>query len=143
MSAKVQGKRPVSEVIDLTSSQPSPSANAPPRPRGGPVSALQPHIGPRKIVIKNLRPASAARAQGVDEYYSRTRGELEAALGAIFAGRATPQPMERLYRGVEDICRKGEAAGLAEALRGRCEGFLAGEGMLGGLGGEGGMMLRC
>jgi len=95
-------------------------------------------MGPRKLVIKNLRPASAARAQGVDEYFARTRAELDAALTAIFAGRTTAQPMERLYRGVEDICRKGEAAEMSDRLRARCETYLASEAVLGGIAGIGG-----
>ncbi|KAK4455862.1 Cullin-4B [Podospora aff. communis PSN243] len=145
MSAKVQGKRPVSEVIDLTG--PSSSSNLVSQAGGAAtssssaarrhVSVLPSHIGPRKLVVKNFRPATAARAQGVDEYYARTREELQDALAAIFSGRPTAQPMERLYRGVEDICRKGEAAELAEALKRRCEVYLGGEAMLGGVGGGG------
>ncbi|KAK0623122.1 Cullin family-domain-containing protein [Immersiella caudata] len=138
MSAKVQGKRPVSEVIDLAgntqdlNSQPGAASSFSNTARR-PVSVLQTHMGPRKLAIKNLRPATAARAQGVDEYYNRTREELQNALTAIFLGRPTAQPMERLYRGVEDICRKGEAAELADELKGRCEVYLGGEAVLGGI----------
>jgi cullin-4 len=43
--------------------------------------------------------------------------------------------MERLYRGVEDIVRRGDAAAaeLTERLRGKCERWLGGGEMLGGL----------
>ncbi|EAQ91297.1 hypothetical protein CHGG_03232 [Chaetomium globosum CBS 148.51] len=41
--------------------------------------------------------------------------------------------MERLYRGVEDVCRKGDAAALTDRLRDRCNAWLAGRDMLGGL----------
>ncbi|KAK0621493.1 Cullin [Bombardia bombarda] len=127
MSAIVQGKRP--EVIDLT------------RGGGGMVKRpafLQPHMGARKLVIKNLRPSTPTQAAGVNEYYTRTRAELDAALTAIFAGRQTAQPMERLYRGVEDLCRKGDASDLARTLNDRCEAHLAGDAVLGRILADGG-----
>ncbi|KAK0736900.1 Cullin family-domain-containing protein [Apiosordaria backusii] len=126
MSAKVQGKRPA-EVIDLTrSSSPGRPINTSfggPRPGGG-ISGLQPHLRPRKLVIKNLRPTTSTQKAGADEYYSRTRADLDNALAAIFAGRPTGQPMERLYRGVEDLCRNGEAEDLYNRLRARCDQWL-------------------
>ncbi|KAK0722512.1 Cullin family-domain-containing protein [Lasiosphaeria miniovina] len=125
MSAKAQGKRP--DIIGLAQNSPSSS------PLSRRPSVLQPHMGPRRLVIKNYRTATARAATGVDEYYTRTRAELDAALAAIFAGRPTPQPMERLYRGVEDICRKGDAADLAEKLRSRCDAHLNSDDALGGL----------
>ncbi|KAK3357143.1 Cullin family-domain-containing protein [Lasiosphaeria hispida] len=147
MSAKVQGKRP--ETIDLTRSS---SSSPHPHPStahgsntvtmttsrgagsgGRRAPGLQPHMGPRKLVIKNFRSPTSARTADVDRYYERARAELDAALAAIFAGRPTSQPMEHLYRDVEDICRKGDAAPLADALRVRCEAYLSGEDVLGGL----------
>lgn len=93
---------------------------------------MQPHLGPRKLVIKNLRPVKSA---GVDDYYARARAELEDALTAIFEDRPTAQPLERLYRGVEDLCRKGpeESRALGERVRARLEGWVVSEGMLGQL----------
>lgn len=126
MSAKVQGKRP--EVIDLSSDNPGTNLHHPHGAFATRRPALQPHMGPRKLVIKNLRPATPDRAAVVNNYYSRTHAELDDALTAIFAGRQTVQPMERLYRGVEDICRKGESQQLADSLRARCEAYVAGEG---------------
>ncbi|KXX76455.1 Cullin-4B [Madurella mycetomatis] len=151
MSAKVQGKRP--EVIDLTRQVTPPmqhphhhphqqhlkhSSHTPSLFSSRSSTPLQPHVGSRKLVVKNLRPPTAPRPTApaaVDSYYAGVRADLDAALSAIFAGRPTPQPMERLYRGVEDICRKGEAAELTERLRARCEAWLNdGQGeMLGGL----------
>ncbi|KAK3692272.1 Cullin family-domain-containing protein [Podospora appendiculata] len=128
MSAKVQGKRP--EVIDLTCSGGGGgggiTSTLPKRP-----SAFQPHMGARKLVIKNLRQPTSTHAAGVDEYYARIKEELDAALNSIFAGHPTAQPMEHLYRGVENICRKGEAADLSDRLRARCEAHLAGDEVLG------------
>ncbi|KAK4151254.1 hypothetical protein C8A00DRAFT_36113 [Chaetomidium leptoderma] len=148
MSAKVQGKRP--EVIDLTN--PTGVATPPRHAHSShyhhqPRPALQPHLGSRKLVIKNLRPAAtttttttttattatSASTSAVESYYTRIHAELDAALSSIFAGKPTAQPMERLYRGVEDICRKGDAAELTERLRSRCDKWLNGREMLGGL----------
>ncbi|KAK5652500.1 hypothetical protein OQA88_10405 [Cercophora sp. LCS_1] len=108
MSAKVQGKRP--------------EGVSPEQQRPHLTSSLQPHIGPRKLVIKNLRPTNQS---SVEEYYRKTWTELDEALDDIFLGRSTKQPLERLYRGVEDFCRRGEAEQLAERLRGKCEAYLA------------------
>ncbi|KAL2133893.1 hypothetical protein VTI74DRAFT_1509 [Chaetomium olivicolor] len=102
-----------------------------PKPSGG----LQSHVGSRKLVVKNLRKAAAATADAspVESYYTRTHAELASALNAIFAGKPTAQPMERLYRGVEDICRKGDAAELTDRLRAQCDAWLNSKEMLGGL----------
>ncbi|KAK4167602.1 Cullin-4B [Cladorrhinum sp. PSN259] len=132
MSAKMQGKRPVGapEIIDLTSSQ-----HSSPYPTTLSINnniALAPHLGPRRLVIKNLR---AVRSSGVDEYWFKTRAELDEALTAIFEDRPTSQPMERLYRGVEDLCRKDKAEpqALGERVKQRLEGWVMSEDMMGGL----------
>ncbi|SPQ22844.1 627157d5-d2b9-41a2-a6f4-97640b2b10d4 [Thermothielavioides terrestris] len=157
MSAKVQGKR--LEVIDLTSPAGSAGAATPPHHRpsyahssdhnnnhnGRPQPqrpTLQPHRGSRKLVIKNFRlpstststtTSTTSSASSVDSYYERAHAELDSALSCIFAEAPPAQPLERLYRDVEDICRKGDAAALTERLRARCEAWLGGEKMLGGL----------
>jgi cullin-4 len=148
LSAKSQGKRPV-EVIDLTgdgSSQSSVGSAIPAvyrnngstgtvtmtTSRGGVTSkqrpsAFQPHAGAKKLVIKNLRAATPTRSASVEDYYSRMWRQLDDALSAIFAERQPAQPLETLYRGVEDICRKGEAEKLGETLQARSDEFLAKE----------------
>ncbi|KAK4639140.1 hypothetical protein QC761_705460 [Podospora bellae-mahoneyi] len=136
MSAKAQGKRP--EVIDLTQN------SSPGRPsnssyggggggRPGGITGLQPHLGPRKLVIKNLRQTTSTQRAGADEYYTRTRADLDNALDAIFAGRPTGEPMELLYRGVEDLCRKGEAESLYSRLKDRCDQWLTSDDGIGQL----------
>lgn len=139
LSAKSQGKRP--EVIDLTSSRGSSptytthssgpgNAYSTFHGRGGPAkqaSAFQPNAGARKLVIKNFRTATSTQTADVDQYYSRTRASLDAALTEVFAGRQPRQPLETLYRGVEDLCRKGEVERLAEMLRTRFENHLGKE----------------
>ncbi|EGS20724.1 ubiquitin ligase activity-like protein [Thermochaetoides thermophila DSM 1495] len=100
MSAKVQGKRP--DIIDLTGDSPTRQQptfhNIHQRP------GLQPQNGARKLVVKNLRqPSTSSGSSSVESYYKSVNAELDAALASIFAGRSPTQPMERLYRGVEDI----------------------------------------
>lgn len=103
MSAKVKGKRP--EMIDLTQQ-----------------NAFRPGTGAKKLVIKNLRSASGD--QKAEQYYERTRQELKDTLKAIFNGQPITSPLERLYRGVEDVCRHGQANDLYRILRDMCDGHL-------------------
>lgn len=101
-TAKARGKLP--ETIDLTQ----------------PPSAFKPYAGAKKLVIKNLR-APTSRETQVTEYYKRTEKELQDALVAIFDGRTPDVPLERLYRGVEDVCRKGDPAKVYQMLKERVE----------------------
>jgi len=107
-----KGKQP--ETIDLT------------RQPTAPGSAFQPHNGARRLVIKNLRPASSARAADEERYYERTWAELQAGLRAMFASRPPAQPFERLCRGVQDVCLNGQAEKLFLTLGGMCESHLNG-----------------
>lgn len=100
------GKRP--EIVDLTNPKPP--------------SAFQPHKGAKKLVIKNLRTTS--RTNELEKYYNATRQELTDALQAIFEQKQPRQPLERLYRGVEDLCRHGASKELYETLRGQCDTYL-------------------
>ncbi|KAI1645398.1 Cullin-domain-containing protein [Daldinia loculata] len=102
--SKVAGKWP--EIVDLTK----------------PTTAFQPHKGAKKLVIKNLRTTS--RTNDLEKYYDATRKELLEALQAIFEQKQPRQPLERLYRGVEDLCRHGASRELYETLRERCETYL-------------------
>ncbi len=104
MSAKVQSKRP--QVVGLASSP----------------SAFQPHVGAKRLVIKNLR--SAHRAAEVEVYYDRTWADIDAAFSSVFAGRLPRQPLERLHRGAEDICRNNQAERLFQMLKAKCENHL-------------------
>ncbi len=126
MSAKVQGKQP--EVVDLTGSSPSAASWGGAGGRGlasAAASAFQPQSGARKLVIKNLRVAPN-RSDEVANYYKRTWAELEAALASILAGEVPRLPLERLYRGVEDLCLHDEAALLYRNLKATCEAHLFG-----------------
>ncbi|KAJ4386948.1 hypothetical protein N0V85_007888 [Neurospora sp. IMI 360204] len=154
------------------------TSTAPLNPKGGGMTSktpggtnyLQTHIGARRLVVKNLRPV-ATQTQTEEAHYARIRGDLDAALKAVFSGHgagagasAAPalgghspspgpglgqgqgqgrggvssntttggQPMEKLYRGVEDICRRGnkESGELYEWLKDRCKGWLNSDEML-------------
>ncbi|KAF6809987.1 ubiquitin ligase subunit [Colletotrichum sojae] len=102
MSTKMKGKLP--EVIDLTQS-----------------NAYRPYTGAKRLVIKNLRPT--AKNEQLEQYYKRTEDDLVNALQDIFSGRKPRLPLERLYRAVEDLCRRGNnnELQLYETLRRKCE----------------------
>ncbi|CAH0022900.1 unnamed protein product [Clonostachys rhizophaga] len=102
MSAKARGK--ARDTIDLTRS-----------------SAFQPHNGAKRIVIKNLRQPGAAREAQVREYYAETEKILDDMLTVVLAGGKPHVPLERLYRGVEDHCRNGNAGKIHLVLRDRVD----------------------
>jgi hypothetical protein len=104
-SSKARGKLPVR--IDLAE-----------RP-----SAFQPQMGAKKLVIKNLH-TSSNRDDRIKEYYAKTHQELEDAVVAIFADKRPAVPLERLYRGTEDVCRKGNADKVYKMLQERIEAHL-------------------
>lgn len=89
-----------------------------PDPSGAMASAFQPHSGAKKLVIKNLKTAqSPAREAEIRSYYDRALEDVGNVLGAIFGGRKPPVPFERLYRAVEDLCRKGDAKSVTQVLK--------------------------
>ena len=102
-SVKARGKLP--EQIDLTREKPA---------------GFQPHSGAKKLVIKNLR-TSGNREVVAQRYYAKTLLELGEAVGAILSGRAPSVPLERLYRGGEDVCRKGDAEVIHRMLKDKIE----------------------
>lgn len=145
MSAKVQGKRP-EVLIDLTADHGirgnTPVATASSFGRL-PVSVNNsmmgqnqnlnqqkpPHrIGARKLVIKNLRTSVPQCNAGVNEYFTLRMQELDDAVNDIFTGsKTTKHSMDRIYRGVEDLCRHGEYKELSDELTKKCELYLASE----------------
>jgi hypothetical protein len=77
--------------------------------------------GTRKLVIKNLRvvPRSAH-----DNHFMLLWSHVEKALKEIYDGTQPLQPLELLYRDVEDICRNGQAEKLYERLDLTCTRYL-------------------
>lgn len=87
------------------------------------LNAFRPGAGAKKLVIKNLRaPSNETSQQRTEErYYSRAREELSHALLATFENQPLGAPMERLYMGVENICRRGEAPSLYKMVQEMCD----------------------
>ncbi|KAH6694040.1 cullin-4A [Plectosphaerella plurivora] len=106
MSSKMKGKQP--DTIDLTQQ-----------------AAFRPGAGAKKLVIKNLRaPTNEGARQQTDQYYERARQDLANALLQAFQGRPLGSPMERLYIGVENICRRGDAPSLYKMVQEMCDAHL-------------------
>jgi hypothetical protein len=82
---------------------------------------IQPQTGIRKLVIKNLRREPR---ENLKEHYDRIWKQVSNALVAVFAGQEPKQPLERLYRDVEDICRNGQAEALFQHLNSSCIQYL-------------------
>ena len=74
--------------------------------------------GPKKLVVKNLKPASKFDPK---RYTEDVWSRLNDALSAIFEERKLPYAMEELYKGVENTCRQGSAATLYDRLRNECD----------------------
>ena len=77
-----------------------------------------PHMGAKKLVVKNFRRTSKANP---DQYYEHVWTQLDAALSAIFSGQKPPYSLEELYRGVENICRQEKAPELHQRLSEKCK----------------------
>lgn len=94
------------------------------KPEGS--AGFQPLSGARKIVIKNLRTSSRTAAD-VEDYYRKTWDNVEAALRSILRGEVPGVPLERVYRGVEDLCLRGQGDRLFGLLKHECERHLSRE----------------
>lgn len=82
---------------------------------------IQPQTGIRRLVIKNLRREPR---ENLKDHYDRTWRQVSSALVAVFAAQEPKQPLERLYRDVEDICRNGQAETLFQHLSSSCSEYL-------------------
>ncbi|KAI1168006.1 ubiquitin ligase subunit CulD [Nemania serpens] len=87
-------------------------------------SAFEPNKGAKKLIVSRLR--TIPYPDNLEHYYEKRRNELADALAAIFKQQQPQQPLETLYRGVEDICRHGAARELYAVLRAQCESYLNG-----------------
>lgn len=94
------------------------------KPEG--TAGFQPLSGARKIVIKNLRTSSRTAAD-VEDYYKKTWDNVEGALRSILKGEVPRVPLERVYRGVEDLCLRGQGDRLFGLLKLECERHLSRE----------------
>ena len=118
--------RPKPGIVDLTSSPPSGSA----RPRNTSFSAqprkptFNPHSGPKKLVVKNLRTTPRVDPQ---QYFERVWKQQDSALAASFNDDKIPYSLEELYKGAENVCRQGKAPELYTRLRQKCKEHLEGQ----------------
>ncbi|KAH8781236.1 Cullin family protein [Diaporthe sp. PMI_573] len=94
------------------------------KPEGA--QGFQPLSGAKKIVIKNLRTSSRTAAD-VEDYYKKTWDNIETALRSILRGEMPRVPLERVYRGVEDLCLRGQGDKLSSLVRQQCEKHLSRE----------------
>lgn len=99
-------------MVDLTN---SPAGNPSPRrvTKAFAQSNFNPHLGAKKIVVKNLRTTPRADP---NQYLSQTWKKLDISLDAIFRNEDIPFSLEELYRGVENVCRQGHAEELCGKL---------------------------
>ena len=109
------------EVVDLTISPPSSQISSA-HSQGNSVCIIrskQPtsHLGPKKIVIKNLRNVPKADP---DQYLNQVWDQLDAALSAIFRDAEVPHSLEDLYKGVEYLCRQDRGFSLYKKLSEKC-----------------------
>ena len=108
-------------VIDLTKSPtipPTRSICSGKKPNGlvRPTN-FAPQSGPKKLVVKNLRKTPRANPE---DYSDQVWRQLNAALTAIFNDEIVPYSNEELYRGVENLCRQGNASSLYQKLCAKC-----------------------
>lgn len=82
-----------------------------------------PHMGVKRLVIKNLR--TETRTAEVEQYYQQTWDELRDGLQALFADQRPKLPFDKLYRGVEDLCRHKQERELYKLLEEKCEQHLS------------------
>lgn len=107
-------RRAPSDVVDLTCSPPSgtslkrPGQNGKARP-----SPFASPIGPKKLVVKNLRTSAGPDLQ---LYYERVLNKLDISLTAILNNDKMPYSKETLYNEVMIVCRQNKAPLLYKEL---------------------------
>lgn len=80
----------------------------------------------KKLVIKNRRVDGPGQREEVERYFEATWREVDVAVQAVLAGTRVPMPFDRVYRGVEDLCRNGKEREVYLKLRKACERHLSG-----------------
>ena len=105
--------------IDLTKS-PSPEKRKP--SFSAQRTTFNPHQGPKKLVVKNLRTTPRIDPQ---QYLEKVWEQENAALDSIFRSEKEPYSLEELYKGSENVCRQGKAAELYERVRDKCSEHLS------------------
>ncbi|EHY52580.1 hypothetical protein HRR83_006927 [Exophiala dermatitidis] len=112
-----------SNLVDLTSSSPSSPESSQKRKASfaGPKTPFNPHQGPKKLVVKNLRTVPRIDPQ---QYFEQIWTQEDKALDSIFSNEKEPYSLEELYKGAENVCRQGKAPELYSRLSKKCESHL-------------------
>ena len=77
-------------------------------------TTFNPHQGPKKLVVKNLRTTPRIDPQ---QYLEKVWQQENAAMDCIFRSEKEPYSLEELYKGSENVCRQGKAADLYARFR--------------------------
>jgi len=110
-------------VVDLTGGTPSTESQKRKTVFAAPRTlTFNPHQGPKKLVVKNLRTTPHIDPQ---QYLDKVWTQEESALEAIFHNDKEPYSLEELYKGAENVCRQGKAADLYKRLQQNCKEHLA------------------
>lgn len=122
-SKRPRRSEPTASPSHPSSSPPSPwSTDAMLGVQKGPVSGRP---AARKLVIKNRRADSPSHKAEMDKYFDTVWREIGLAVEAVLAGRSVPMPLERVCRGVEDLCRNNMEKEVYDRLKSACERHLA------------------
>ncbi|SPO02943.1 related to cullin homolog 4A [Cephalotrichum gorgonifer] len=92
------------------------------RVQNGPVSGRP---AAKKLVIKNRRVDGPGQKAQVETYFDATWEQVSVAVQAMLAEQPVPMPLDRVCRGVEDLCRNGKGEDVYDKLRKFCERHLA------------------
>ncbi|KIV87445.1 hypothetical protein PV11_02990 [Exophiala sideris] len=111
-------KNATSNVVDLTSSQSSPESQKRKASFAGVRTPFNPHQGPKKLVVKNLRTVPRIDPQ---QYFEQVWTQEDKGLDAVFTNQKLSYSLEELYKGAENVCRQGKAAELYARLSRKLE----------------------
>lgn len=103
-------------VIDLSKgSSTSPARN--PMLNGLNKSTFNPHQGPKKLLVKNIK---TVQKEDQTVFFDRKWKEQDAALDRLFTDPNAKLLLEELYKGAEYICRQGLSRELYGRLKQKC-----------------------
>ena len=83
---------------------------------------FNPHMGAKKLAVKNFRTQAKADPQ---LYLNQVWEKLDAALTVVFKNEKITFSLEELYRGVENLCRQGHAQEVCLRLQKKSEVYVS------------------
>lgn len=87
-------------------------------------SAFAPYQGSKTLVVKNLRMTPRVDPE---QYSKKVWDQLDAALSSILEEKKLGLSLEELYKGAENLCRRGKAAELHTHIHDKCQNYLTKE----------------